>query len=1279
MMPRHTGKRTPALIARRLLLFAFALQLSALLAVGLPTLHLITAGMRPLLAAAPPGFIQAWLRDCVLDLGVVLLMSMLVAWQLIQFAVGAALSGPMTLLSRLMARAAQGDFTHVVAYRSRDELGRYIAKANALIARLGGGTAGLLHWEGEAVPFVRLAFFILIFADSLCYSFLPVLARDLHAGSGARLAASLPVSLFWMVVAAAQLAAPRLPHEYRKGALLVGTLVLAIGLEGCASADTLTVLILWRALCGIGVGLGMALAQDYMLSGLSGQGRTYAAALYLATYFAGAVCGTSIGSVIAGQAGYRVTLLLAAGLSLIALLPASWAGAPAAPAALPVSAAEAPGPLRRLARNGRFLSVVLLAAIPSRFLMSAFLYYLIPLHLAEIGTSRSEIARVIMIYSLVMALAGPPLGQLADRVGRPFPLVVAGMLMSAAAPLLGALMPTPLGIGIALGLLGTAHAFGLSSQVALLLNVTAEECGQLGNAAVVGLYRVSERIGTVAGPLLVALIVTRWDYPGGMIGIGALVLAAALLLLMTFSLAGLSARLRRGLPAAGLALIAASSWQPPAHAAEPLKIAVAVALTHNQTNQGEDILRAAEMAAEDANADPVLSADDVPPVDLRPVDDGGTPEGARAVANRLAASDTLAVIGPLYSTQLAASAPVYAAAGMVALSPTAHVDHIADSATTFRGVYGTNAMGEAFADYLHYALGIDKAVVLMKNDDYGHLIGDGFRHGADRLSIAADYYDFDDASQSAALAARIAAAPGGRAVIVAALQDDAVPLLRALRRAGWNGPVIATDALARDSLSGRFAGEPEERDHAGYFIEGMYVASPTILDNASADTLAFAHRFQVRFGHLPNWDAIATYESGRVLMTATRLSARSGTTDLSVRRHAVQAQLTRLDGPDPIRDGPLGRPWFDAEHGRHQPVRFGRFHDGLIESAPLQLAASLHADPDQIASGELVPVADGYARLQRVIYAGLHLNDLSELDTAQFSFKADFYVWLRYGEDHRPGAADPLDIDFPDLIGKAADAIHPVERSTLPDGTVYRLLHVRGAFRSDFDLHRYPFDRQTLKIRFFNGRAASDGIIYALDRRSATVAAQLASRRSSLDGADSPFRNLTEWTPVAASAGRNLLVTESALGDPRLAGAERRRELSGFYAVIELHRRLIAVLAKVLLPLALMTLILLASHFFTGDLERHRIDVAITGVLSGAVLLTAINAQLGNYGYTMEVEYIFYVFFFLCFLSITATAIAEGFRLAGHPTAARRTMLTVRYVSMLAVLATILAQVNSPA
>jgi hypothetical protein len=33
---------------------------------------------------------------------------------------------------------------------------------------------------------------------------------------------------------------------------------------------------------------------------------------------------------------------------------------------------------------------------------------------------------------------------------------------------------------------------------------------------------------------------------------------------------------------------------------------------------------------------------------------------------------------------------------------------------------------------------------------------------------------------------------------------------------------------------------------------------------------------------------------------------------------------------------------------------------------------------------------------------------------------------------------------------------------------------VQGEFRNDFDLRRFPFDRQVLRLPFFNARAAND-------------------------------------------------------------------------------------------------------------------------------------------------------------------------------------------------------------
>lgn len=228
--------------------------------------------------------------------------------------------------------------------------------------------------------------------------------------------------------------------------------------------------------------------------------------------------------------------------------------------------------------------------------------------------------------------------------------------------------------------------------------------------------------------------------------------------------------------------------------------------------------------------------------------------------------------------------------------------------------------------------------------------------------------------------------------------------------------------------------------------------------------------------------------------------------------------------------------------------------------------------------------------------------------------------------------------------------------------------------------------------RLFNARAASDQIVYVQDRRSigqleinlgmpghasgpsADAAAAVAT---STNGSVSPeaFRNLTQWVPIRASQRRDILVTASALGDPRLVGVSRVRELSGFRLEANVLRRTAATLAKTLLPLGIMTLIMFASLYFPHRLVKEKITVAITGALSGAVLLSSVNSQLGAVGYTMAVEYVFYIFFGLCLLCILSVLAAERLRVAGSVPTAQRTEAITRWLFLASMLGTLVVAV----
>jgi branched-chain amino acid transport system substrate-binding protein len=701
-------------------------------------------------------------------------------------------------------------------------------------------------------------------------------------------------------------------------------------------------------------------------------------------------------------------------------------------------------------------------------------------------------------------------------------------------------------------------------------------------------------------------------------------------------------------------------------------IAVAFSLTGANESIGSSALDGVRLAVEEANA-----AGGAPTIQLSVHDDTSNIDLGKRLAREIGAGDELVVLGPATTRMTLETGQIYADAGIVAIGATTTGDDVTEAMTFFRAIFSTGDQGEMLAGYLRYTLGGSRAILLIKDDGHGRAVADGFRRAAERLGIAVDYRPFEtvaDSEQAARVAAADPADPADPAIIVAAYDNEAAPVLKILRRHGARGPVLGTLDIAGEAFSRLFADQPEERQQPGFFTNGVYAASPVIFDSGNAETLAFADRFRSWFGYQPTLWSAQGYEGARLAVAAVRATFpapdAAPTPDLRRRREAIRTYLLSLDGPAHGVPGLNGSLWFTGERGRQQALRIGRFQDGVFVSAPVQLVPVSHPDAAEIASKAVVEIGPGrFVRHQQVVYTGIFLNEISRVDIDQSTFTADFYVWMRFARGSGAVGADPTDIKFPTLVRGSFDAQHAAAGGELDDGTTYRL--------------------------WVNARAASDRIVYVQDRLSsgaptwtppgsparvgkgpgtalaaaistAEVAAEKTKAGAATEQVDpfassvapDAFRNLTQWNPIRASETRDNLVTQSALGDPRLVGLERVRELSGFGLTVELRRRVLATLAKTLLPLGLMALIMyVALHFPAAHVEAK---VAV--VVTGAVLLSSINSQLGNVGYVIAIEYGFYSFFVLCLLSIVSVLAAEHLREAGRLPAALAVARHGRYL-----------------
>ncbi|SMF81260.1 Predicted arabinose efflux permease, MFS family [Tistlia consotensis] len=518
-------------------------------------------------------YAERQIADIRWDVLIVLIVSLLITFELLIFVVDRNVLTPLRLIERTVREAAAGDWTVRPYSRARrDEIGRVMGALDALSHRIGRaynridhGMAGLtripeplalrlealrrsvrLGFADETAGTIpsrvdaRLPLFIFVFAEELSRSFLPLYAEKLYLPMhqllpflGGELlpedvVVGLPIVVFMAFVALATPFGGTWVARYgARRVFLAGAVPAVIGYAGTAGAFTVYDLLVWRCLSAIGYAVVTIAAQGYLAATAEPGQRARSMAVFVGAITTAVICGSSIGAVLADRLGYRATFLVSTLLVLVAaLVAASYMHEPRRGA----------GPARaRLAEvvralgNPRFAGLILLAAIPAKIALTGFLFYLTPLFLHSLDVSQPAIGRTIMLYGVFM-LVGTQIGAwLGDRGGRYAMLVALGGLMTGGALIAVTSVDPRAGIAVAVGVFGLAQGIASAPMLALLPILCPEEARTYGETSLVSLLRLSERVGSVIGPLLAATLIATSGYNATIAVIGGLSAVTALL------------------------------------------------------------------------------------------------------------------------------------------------------------------------------------------------------------------------------------------------------------------------------------------------------------------------------------------------------------------------------------------------------------------------------------------------------------------------------------------------------------------------------------------------------------------------------------------------------------------------------------------------------------------------------------------------------------------------------------------------------------------------------
>jgi branched-chain amino acid transport system substrate-binding protein len=320
---------------------------------------------------------------------------------------------------------------------------------------------------------------------------------------------------------------------------------------------------------------------------------------------------------------------------------------------------------------------------------------------------------------------------------------------------------------------------------------------------------------------------------------------------------------------------------------QTIKIGMGSPLTGDNAPFGIDISQGATIAVQDAGEIEGFS------FELVSEDDGGAPEGGAAVANKLVSDPTVvAIAGHIFSGATDAAIPIYEAAGLPMMSPSATNPALTTKGSSVfnRLVFTDAAQGKFAAEYLYNKLGFRKIAVMHDGQAYGQGLAEVVRD--EYTKLGGEVVDFQainpgESDYSAVLSG--VAALGPEALYYGGYIQEAVVLVNQMAQSGLGEAIFfgCDGTFGQDFL-----------DRTGANGEGTYGTSLIPPSSAAKDTFdaAYLSQFGVEPGKLSPYSWTAYDAAATLISVIKQVAIKGADGKLYVPRAALVSAVRSLSG-----------------------------------------------------------------------------------------------------------------------------------------------------------------------------------------------------------------------------------------------------------------------------------------------------------------------------------------------------------------------------------------------
>lgn len=567
----------------------------------------------------------------------------------------------------------------------------------------------------------------------------------------------------------------------------------------------------------------------------------------------------------------------------------------------------------------------------------------------------------------------------------------------------------------------------------------------------------------------------------------------------------------------------------------------------------------------------------------------------------------LLVLGHEDSNTSLAAGKIYKRNEICAITASAIAEEVTDkNEWYFRIIPGNISQINLIANFIRNSLKLKSINLISDKYSYSSSLINNFEIMAKKLGICIKRkWEFDSFNKKIDVLLKTIAAETSKfpepifCAVRSPVAEKLIPLIKEKNR---NIIIIGPDSLSKQAFINALKSDTEEEFIPGLYSDRILAVSPLIAEIADKDAYLFRQSFIKKYKKEPTRIAGCYYDAMCVAVEAIKKAEIQGKGHILSDRRKIRLALKSFYNYQNAIRGITGRIFFNTKGNTSSPPFMGFYQNQRFLPAFVQYQPIL--DTDQIKDvftktlkGDII-LSDGKLMIQsRVVYTGMYINEISNLDIINSSYTADFYLWFRY-----KGMFDETRIEF-------LNAMNPVKlgmpvKNTINDKNVtFRVYRIKSDFKEDFVFHNYPFERHKLQINFQHADMTKDQLIFVAD--SILNFSQIMGnlKKTQLIDAD-------DWQLGEPSFYQNTVEKKSSLGNPKFFNNQYIISYSRFNATIPVEKKMLALfIFKIFLPVIILMLIICFIRYVMPG-KYSGFSISVLAVLFIANMLFHLNIFL---------------------------------------------------------------------